>query len=140
MLKPSLPVFLFGITFFGYAFSRVPDWKCTALFDSFCYLWQNPGIYQEAVHTVSLAARSRHVSNVVSSAQKQETPKEKIDMETKLQAWLESKGKTKSARRKEAFGSPFFLKSPNYINSVKKQAVSCSSVKAANRGVTGKDR
>ncbi|KAL2934331.1 Kinesin-like protein KIN-10B [Bienertia sinuspersici] len=101
----------------------------------------NPADYQEAVHTVSLAARSRHISNVVTSEQKQETPKVKIDMEAKLRAWLESKGKTKSAvQRNEAFGSPFFLKSPCYISSMKKQAVSRSSLKkkAAN-GVSVKD-
>ncbi|XP_010685130.1 kinesin-like protein KIN-10B [Beta vulgaris subsp. vulgaris] len=99
----------------------------------------NPGDYQEAVHTLSLAARSRQVSNVLSV--KQETPKVKIDMEAKLQAWRESKGKAKSAQRKEAFSSPFFPKSPGYMSSMKKQAVSRNSVKAkaANQGATVKD-
>uniref|UniRef100_A0A803ND18 Kinesin-like protein n=1 Tax=Chenopodium quinoa TaxID=63459 RepID=A0A803ND18_CHEQI len=102
----------------------------------------NPRAYQEAVHTVSLAARSRHVSNVISKAQKQETPKVKIDIEAKLQSWLESKGKAKSSQRKIAFGSPFFLKSPGSISSMKKQAVpphSSSKAKVANQGVTVKD-
>lgn len=109
-------------------------------FEIFYYLWQNPGDYQEAVHTLSLAARSRQVSNVLSV--KQETPKVKIDMEAKLQAWRESKGKAKSAQRKEAFSSPFFPKSPGYMSSMKKQAVSRNSVKAkaANQGATVKDR
>ncbi|KAK9684192.1 hypothetical protein RND81_10G193000 [Saponaria officinalis] len=89
----------------------------------------NPGEYQEAVHTVSLAARSRHISNVIPSAQKQETPKVRIDMEEKLRVWLESKGKTKSSRGLEAFGSPFFLKTPGHGSSLKKQVVPQSSVK-----------
>ncbi|CAN1275287.1 Kinesin-like protein KIN-10B, partial [Linum perenne] len=38
----------------------------------------NPGEYQESVHTVSLASRSRHVRNFVPSAQKLETPKVKM--------------------------------------------------------------
>ncbi|KAF8048455.1 hypothetical protein N665_2507s0004 [Sinapis alba] len=60
----------------------------------------NPGEYQESLRTVSLAARSRHISNNISSNPKVETtPKVKIDMEAKLQSWLESKGKTKSAHR-----------------------------------------
>ncbi|KNA17503.1 hypothetical protein SOVF_079200 [Spinacia oleracea] len=99
----------------------------------------NPGNYQEAVHTVSLAARSRHVSNIVCLAHKQDTPKLKIDMEAKLQSWLESKGKAKSYQRKVAFGSPFFLPSPSHINSMKKQAASHSSVNAKAKGVTVKD-
>lgn len=81
---------------------------------------QNPGEYYESVHTVSLAARSRHISNVVSSAQKLETPKEKVDMEAKLQTWLESKGKTKSVQRMGPFASRFQGKTPTSISSVKK--------------------
>lgn len=57
-------------------------------------MMQNPVSYQEAVHTVSLAARSRKVMNYASLDCK-ETPKVKIDMEAKLQAWLNSKGKNK---------------------------------------------
>ncbi|XP_015582785.1 kinesin-like protein KIN-10B isoform X2 [Ricinus communis] len=82
----------------------------------------NPGEYQESVHTVSLAARSRHISNFVSPAQKLETPKVKVDMEAKLRAWLESKGKIKSAQRIGAYGSPFpasSIKKSNYQSSVK---------------------
>ncbi|XP_074307065.1 kinesin-like protein KIN-10B isoform X2 [Silene latifolia] len=89
----------------------------------------NPGNYQEAVHTVALAARSRNISNVLFSGQKQETPKVRIDMEEKLKVWLESKGKTKGSRRIEAFGSPFFLKTPNHGSSMKKNFVQSSSVK-----------
>ncbi|KAI3442941.1 Kinesin-like protein, partial [Psidium guajava] len=80
----------------------------------------NPGEYQESVHTVSLAARSRHITNFIPSAQKQETPKLKVDMEAKLRAWLESRRKTKSENR---FGA---LKTPV---SVKKTAESHTSVK-----------
>ncbi|CAK7333867.1 unnamed protein product [Dovyalis caffra] len=77
----------------------------------------NPGEYQESVRTVSLAARSRDVSNFVPSAHELETPKVKVDMEEKLRAWLESKGKTKTAQRIGAYGSPFpasSIKKPNY--------------------------
>ncbi|KAK8561786.1 hypothetical protein V6N13_149064 [Hibiscus sabdariffa] len=80
----------------------------------------NPGEYQESVHTVSLAARSRHISNVVSSAQKLQTPKEKVNMEAKLKAWLESKGKTKSAQRMGPFAPRFMAKTPSSIHSLKK--------------------
>ncbi|XP_057970896.1 kinesin-like protein KIN-10C [Malania oleifera] len=90
----------------------------------------NPGEYQESVHTISLAARSRHISNFVSSAQKQETPKVKVDMEAKLRAWLESKGKTKSAQRIGAFGSPFLTRTPSSVSSVKKTSMLRSNAKA----------
>ncbi|CAA2974241.1 kinesin KIN-10B [Olea europaea subsp. europaea] len=85
----------------------------------------NPGEYQESVHTVSLAARSRHISNSVSSAQKNTTPMVKVDMEAKLRAWLESKGKTKSAKIKSAqrivgLRSPFNGRTPSSVNSTMK--------------------
>ncbi|XP_038721749.1 kinesin-like protein KIN-10B [Tripterygium wilfordii] len=80
----------------------------------------NPCEFEESVHTVSLAARSRHISNFVSSSQKLETPKVKIDMEAKLRAWLESKGKTKSAQRSCAFGSPLPGKTPKPVSYIKK--------------------
>ncbi|XP_048319634.2 kinesin-like protein KIN-10B [Ziziphus jujuba] len=89
----------------------------------------NPGEYQESVHTVSLAARSRNISNFVSSAQKQETPKVKVDMEAKLRAWLESKGKTKGAQRVGAFNSPCVGKTSSSIGTLKKRGASRSSAK-----------
>ncbi|KAK1428940.1 hypothetical protein QVD17_17780 [Tagetes erecta] len=56
----------------------------------------NPGEYEQSVRTVSLAARSRHISNFVHSATKHNnTPKIPVDMEARLRTWLESKGKTK---------------------------------------------
>ncbi|KAM7468080.1 hypothetical protein LguiB_015642 [Lonicera macranthoides] len=73
----------------------------------------NPGEYQESVYTVSLAARSRHITNFIPSSQKQDTPKLKVDMEGKLHAWLESKGKTKSAHKTCALHSPFLRRTPN---------------------------
>ncbi|XP_050214479.1 kinesin-like protein KIN-10B isoform X2 [Mercurialis annua] len=82
----------------------------------------NPGEYQESVHTVSLAARSRHVSNFVTSAKKPETPKVKVDMEEKLRVWRESKGKIMSAQKMGPHGSPFptsSIKKLNYQSSVK---------------------
>ncbi|KAJ0235077.1 Kinesin-like protein KIN-10B [Hirschfeldia incana] len=83
----------------------------------------NPGEYQESLRTVSLAARSRHISNNISLNPKVETPKVKIDMEAKLQSWLESKGKTKSTHRMmAAIRSPLIgTKQPSFSqSSVKK--------------------
>uniref|UniRef100_A0A0E0A0A1 Kinesin-like protein n=1 Tax=Oryza glumipatula TaxID=40148 RepID=A0A0E0A0A1_9ORYZ len=82
----------------------------------------NPVEYQEAVHTVSLAARSRHVTNHMSSASKQETPKDKVDMEAKLRAWLESKGKTKSIQRMDGLLSPNAIKTPLSMSHKKQSA------------------
>ncbi|KAK4801048.1 hypothetical protein SAY86_021535 [Trapa natans] len=90
----------------------------------------NPGEYQESVHTVSLAARSRHVSNYIPSAQKQATPKLNVDMEEKLRAWLESRGKTKSACRLGALASPPPRRCPESAVSVKRTVGCHSSVKA----------
>ncbi|PON38572.1 Kinesin-like protein [Parasponia andersonii] len=94
----------------------------------------NPGEYQQSVHTVSLAARSRNISNFVPSAHKQETPKLKVNMEEKLRAWLESKGKTRSVQKYGALNSPFVgknsasVKKPSFLNSSVKAKV------AANQG------
>lgn len=51
-------------------------------------------------------------------------------MEAKLRAWLESKGKTKSAQKFGAFNSPFMGKTPSSVSSVKKPSIFRSSVKA----------
>ncbi|KAJ0087970.1 hypothetical protein Patl1_31870 [Pistacia atlantica] len=101
----------------------------------------NPGEYHESVHTVSLAARSRHISNSVPSAQKVETPTVKVDMEAKLRAWLESKGKTKSSQRMAAFASPFQGKAPT-SSAKKTMNYSSTKVKAStNQGTSiAKDR
>jgi hypothetical protein len=61
-------------------------------------LFHNPAEYQESAKTVSMAGRPCHIETFTSSS-KQETPKVKVDMEAKLRAWLESKGKTKSIQR-----------------------------------------
>lgn len=82
----------------------------------------NPGSYQEAVHTVSLAARSRQIINYVGSAKRKEVPKESVDMEAKLRAWLESRGKTKNIQRMNA-------RTPNPISYSKDLRSSCTSVK-----------
>ncbi|XP_062179241.1 kinesin-like protein KIN-10C [Phragmites australis] len=84
----------------------------------------NPAEYQESVKTVSLAARSRHIGNYVSSASRQETPKVKVDMEAKLRAWLESKGKTKSIQRMDGFFSPIASKTPSSMSHIKQPASS----------------
>ncbi|XP_058109683.1 kinesin-like protein KIN-10C isoform X2 [Magnolia sinica] len=91
----------------------------------------NPASYQEAVHTVSLAARSRQIVNYISSAKKQDTPKVKVDMEAKLRAWLESKGKTQSAQRIGAANSPFMGKTPASVSSSKKPNLIRSSTKVS---------
>ncbi|KAJ4795876.1 Kinesin-like protein [Rhynchospora pubera] len=90
----------------------------------------NPMSYQEAIHTVSLAARSRQITNHVGSATKQETPKTKVDMEAKLRAWLESKGKTRSIQRLDGLLSPIRqAKTPSSVSSVKAQGPLRSSLK-----------
>ncbi|CAN8237508.1 unnamed protein product [Cochlearia groenlandica] len=76
----------------------------------------NPGEYQESLRTVSLAARSRQISNNVSSKPKEETPNIKIDMEAKLQVWLQSKGKTKTVHRMMAIRSPLLGKSHTSVS------------------------
>lgn len=86
--------------------------------------------YQEAVHTVSLAARSRQITNHMGSATKQETPKIKVDMEAKLRAWLESKGKTKSIQRLNGLFSPTRqAKTPSSVSTAKAQGPLRSSIK-----------
>ncbi|XP_071728120.1 kinesin-like protein KIN-10C [Rutidosis leptorrhynchoides] len=78
----------------------------------------NPGEYEQSVHTVSLAARSRRISYVVNSAQKLNTSKSHVDMEAKLRSWLESKGKTKSSKRQNVTltKTPCSIKSTNKFN------------------------
>lgn len=77
---------------------------------------------------MSLAARSRNISNIVPSI-KQETPNVNVNMEEKLRAWLESKGKTKSAKKYGGLNSPFMgknsasLKKPSFCNSSMKAKV-----------------
>ncbi|KAG9159188.1 hypothetical protein Leryth_018167 [Lithospermum erythrorhizon] len=80
----------------------------------------NPGEYQESVNTVSLAARSCHISVPVSPALTKDTSEVKVDMEAKLRAWLESKGKTKSSQKMVHFASPLISKTPRTSKSIKK--------------------
>ncbi|XP_071908113.1 kinesin-like protein KIN-10B isoform X1 [Coffea arabica] len=87
----------------------------------------NPGEYQESVRTVSLASRSRHISNFVSSAQKKDAPS--VSMEAKLREWLESKSKTKNAQMIGRCGSPVTIKSPTSVSSLKKPKTGWSSAK-----------
>ncbi|KAF2611351.1 hypothetical protein F2Q70_00007028 [Brassica cretica] len=98
----------------------------------------NPGEYQESLRTVSLAARSRHITNIISLNPKVETPKVKIDMEAKLQAWLESKGKTKSAHRMMAIRSPLIgTNQPSFSQSSVKKLGYHKSATARSAKLTG---
>ncbi|XP_057436970.1 kinesin-like protein KIN-10B [Lotus japonicus] len=99
----------------------------------------NTGEYQESVHTVSLAARSRHITNVVPSAHKEETPKVMVDMEAKLRAWLESKGKAKSSQKLGAFNSPLPKKTPSSIITSAKRSVTFNSSVKEGRTATNQD-
>ncbi|XP_044978423.1 kinesin-like protein KIN-10C [Hordeum vulgare subsp. vulgare] len=79
----------------------------------------NPVEYQEAVHTISMAARSGHMVTNTPSTSKEQTPKVKLDMEAKLQLWLESKGKTKSVQRRNGLLSPTVWKTPSSMSHMK---------------------
>ncbi|KAL6501438.1 hypothetical protein OROGR_026571 [Orobanche gracilis] len=87
----------------------------------------NPSEYQESVHTVSLAARSRHVSNFVYQGQNNANSSIKVDMEAKLLAWLESKGKTKSSQKIDLYGSPFCGRTPGSAKPIRKLNASMHS-------------
>ncbi|PKU86578.1 putative 125 kDa kinesin-related protein [Dendrobium catenatum] len=91
----------------------------------------NPGSYQEAVHTVSLAARSRQIVNYFGSERRKEIPNETVDMEAKLRAWLESKGKTKSIQRMNGLCSPL-RRTPTSLCYSKNLVFSRTSIKAKN--------
>lgn len=95
----------------------------------------NPVEYQEAAHTLTLAARSGHMVTNMSSASKEQTPKVKVDMEAKLQVWLESKGKTKSIQRMNGLFSPTGCKTPSSMSHMKqpKSALVSSRAKAMDR-------
>ncbi|GJM88790.1 hypothetical protein PR202_ga05355 [Eleusine coracana subsp. coracana] len=84
----------------------------------------NPAEYQEAVNTICVAAPSRHIVSYMSSASKPETPKVKVDMEDKLRAWLESKGKTKSIQRTNGLFSPSARKTPSSMSHMKQPTFS----------------
>ncbi|XP_020252511.1 kinesin-like protein KIN-10C isoform X2 [Asparagus officinalis] len=93
----------------------------------------NPISYQEAVHTVSLAARSRHIVNHMGSASKKETPREKVDMEAKLRAWLESKEKKKKSVQRIGAFSPSFGRTPSSLSYSKNSESVRPSIKAKNK-------
>ncbi|KAF9599304.1 hypothetical protein IFM89_036602 [Coptis chinensis] len=88
----------------------------------------NPGEYQESINTVSLASRSRHITNYVSSARKEETPTVKINKEAKLHPRSECKGETKCSQRIRGYGTPSFSKTPLSTRLTKEQG-SCRSNK-----------
>ena len=100
-------------------------------------LSQSPGDYQGSIHTVSLAARSRQISNTIPSVQKQGTPSARIDMDAKLRTWLESKGKTYGSQRMGVVGSPSFTRTPGSASSMRGPGAHHGSVKtkAANNGI-----
>ncbi|PIA39113.1 hypothetical protein AQUCO_02700354v1 [Aquilegia coerulea] len=101
----------------------------------------SPGEYQESVNTVSLAARSRHITNYVSSAQREDTPKMKISMEAKRCTWLDPIGKMRSSLREREIASPSFSKTP--LSAKRKQTSSQSYTKVksiTNRALTNASR
>ncbi|XP_066364142.1 kinesin-like protein KIN-10C [Miscanthus floridulus] len=89
----------------------------------------NPAEYQESANTVSLAAHPCHIETFTSSSKK-ETPKVKVDMEAKLRAWLESKGKTKSIQRMDGLLSPIASKTPLSMSHMKHPTSSRISCRA----------
>ncbi|KAK1285421.1 Armadillo repeat-containing kinesin-like protein 1 [Acorus calamus] len=96
----------------------------------------NPMFYREAVHTVSLAARSRQIVNFVSPIQKHIKPAMETDMEEKLRVWLESKGKTKSIQKRDGPCSSYRGKTPIHASSQKKLDMPGSSIKTSDCGVS----
>ncbi|KAK1320540.1 Kinesin-like protein FLA10 [Acorus calamus] len=96
----------------------------------------NPMFYREAVHTVSLAARSRQIVNFVSPIQKHIKPAMETDMEEKLRIWLESKGKTKSIQKRDGPCSSYRGKTPIHASSQKKLDMPGSSMKTSDCGVS----
>ncbi|XP_020524082.1 kinesin-like protein KIN-10C isoform X4 [Amborella trichopoda] len=92
----------------------------------------NPSAYQEAVHTVSLAARSRQIVNYAPSDGRQDTPRPIVDMEERLRAWLEAKGKTltHSSQKHRSIFSPVLRKAQTPLGSVRGFSNSRSSVKS----------
>ncbi|KAH7294691.1 hypothetical protein KP509_27G013700 [Ceratopteris richardii] len=54
----------------------------------------NPRSYQEAAHTLIIAARTRQIPNL--NSEKKEETQSKVNMNSKLQLWLEGKGKLSS--------------------------------------------
>lgn len=79
------------------------------------------------------------MSNFIPSAHKQETPKVKVDMEAKLKAWLESKGKTKTAQKLGPFNSPLLKKTPSSIVTPAKRSITFNSSVKGERSAINRD-
>lgn len=62
-----------------------------------------------------------------------------VDMEAKLRAWLESKGKAKSSQKLGAFNSPLPKKTPSSIITSAKRSVTFNSSVKEGRTATNQD-
>ncbi|KAI5074390.1 hypothetical protein GOP47_0010351 [Adiantum capillus-veneris] len=81
----------------------------------------NPRSYQEAAHTLIIAARTRQITN--QNTEKKEDPLSKIDMGSKLQLWLEAKGKLSSVSPSPGKAKPlFYTPSHHHMNQSRRMA------------------
>lgn len=80
----------------------------------------NPRSYQEAAHTLIIAARTRQITN--QNAEKKQDPPLKVDMGSKLQVWLEAKGKISSAPSPGKAKPVFYTPSHHQMNQFRRMA------------------
>lgn len=80
----------------------------------------NPRSYQEAAHTLIIAARTQQITN--QNAERKQDPQSKVDMGSKLQLWKkEGKGKISSAPS-PGKAKPFYTPSHHHMNQFRRMA------------------